>query len=161
MLGGRGQGRLSTGASAAVSVPTAAYIGWLAAFFYAYAKGIAFPDWVLVGVGVGGFVVALVVLAVAGLARPIGAFLGGASLGIVFGVVLAAFTAIAFGRRVGAALGFTAGLIIWPAAMTLEVMQTGIDFDSLKQRLWPQQTIDTTKETIEWARERTPLSRKS
>lgn len=161
VLGGGGQGRLSASAGAVVSIPTAAYVGWLAAFFYAYSTGIAFPDWVLVGVGIGGFVVALVVLTVAGLARPIGAFLGGASIGIVLGVVLAAFTAIAFGRRVGAAIGFAATLITWPAAMAFEVLRTGVDFEALKNRFWPQKTIETTKETIEWARERTPLSRKS
>jgi hypothetical protein len=31
----------------------------------------------------------------------------------------------------------------------------------MKARFYPQRTIDMTKETIEWARERMPLSRKS
>ena len=33
--------------------------------------------------------------------------------------------------------------------------------DSLKARFTPSQTIETTKETIEWVREQTPLGRKS
>ena len=45
----------------------------------------------------------------------------------------------------------------------LAIEATRIEFDeeSLKKRFMPQRTIDMTKETIEWARARMPLSRKS
>ena len=42
-----------------------------------------------------------------------------------------------------------------------EVAFRGIDTDDLKSRYWPQETIDTTKETIEWVREQAPLGPKS
>ena len=37
------------------------------------------------------------------------------------------------------------------------VAREGIDMDVLKARFWPRETIETTKETIEWVRKRTPL----
>jgi hypothetical protein len=33
--------------------------------------------------------------------------------------------------------------------------------DKLKDRFWPNRTIEVTKETIEWARERMPLMKRS
>jgi hypothetical protein len=41
------------------------------------------------------------------------------------------------------------------------VAREGIDGDALKARFWPDETITTTKETIEWVRERTPLGPRS
>ena len=41
------------------------------------------------------------------------------------------------------------------------VARGGFDTDALKGRFWPARTIEATKETIEWARERMPLSRRS
>jgi hypothetical protein len=41
--------------------------------------------------------------------------------------------------------------------MGVTVAREGIDTDALKARFWPQTTIDTTKETIEWAKARSPL----
>jgi hypothetical protein len=52
-------------------------------------------------------------------------------------------------------------LIAWPALMLLRLKRQGIDADELKRRFWPQQTIDTTKESIEWAKARLPLGPKS
>ena len=40
-------------------------------------------------------------------------------------------------------------------------MQHGVDGEELMKRFVPQKTIDITKETIEWARERMPLMRRS
>jgi len=37
----------------------------------------------------------------------------------------------------------------------------GFDTDKLKDRFLPNRTIEITKETIEWARERMPLKRPS
>ena len=70
-------------------------------------------------------------------------------------------TAVALGPRVGAAFGALAVLIAWPAFSGLDVARTGIDTEALKARFYPGQTIETTKETIEWVRQRTPLGRKS
>jgi len=55
----------------------------------------------------------------------------------------------------------TVGLIAWPSTMGASLARTGVDTDALKQRFWPAATIDTTKETIEWVRARTPLGPRS
>ena len=41
------------------------------------------------------------------------------------------------------------------------VFRNGIDKEKLRARFVPDQTIETTKETIEWVREQMPLGRKS
>ena len=63
--------------------------------------------------------------------------------------------------QVAAALGVLVGLIAWPIAAGIGVARGGIDGEALKARFIPDQTIATTKETIEWVRERTPLGPKS
>lgn len=85
-----------------------------------------------------------------------GAFAGLIS-GALAGVVLGAITAIRFGSGPGVALGIFVAVIVWIALVAIALMRHGVDGDALKARFWPSQTIDTTKETIEWVRERTPL----
>jgi hypothetical protein len=87
--------------------------------------------------------------------------IGGLVAGAVLGAGLGALTAIALGPRVGAAIGVTVALIAWLALMALDVKRTGIDTEALKARFIPSQTMDTTKETIEWVRAQTPLGPKS
>jgi hypothetical protein len=41
--------------------------------------------------------------------------------------------------------------------MAAGVQREGIDVEALRARFFPDETIATTKETIEWVRERTPL----
>ena len=92
--------------------------------------------------------------------RPGQALVKGLSTGVMLGLALAFLTALAVGGRVGAAMGLTAGLIAWPALMGADLAARGIDTDALKEQFIPSQTIEMTKETIEWARERTPLTRR-
>jgi hypothetical protein len=40
-------------------------------------------------------------------------------------------------------------------------MRTGVDGEALMKRFTPTETIELTKETIEWVRARTPLAPKS
>jgi hypothetical protein len=87
----------------------------------------------------------------------IGGLIGGAVLGALIG----ALTAIALGPRVGAAIGVTVGLLTWLGLMGVAISRRGVDTEDLKARFMPNQTIETTKETIEWVREQTPLGRKS
>lgn len=87
----------------------------------------------------------------------VGGAIFGLLAGAIVGALLGALTAIALGPRVGAAIGVTVALITWPVLMGIGVARTGIDTDALKARFYPQATIDTTKETIEWVRKRTPL----
>lgn len=112
----------------------------------------------VVALGVIGAVVGLVGrLASGGGGAAIGGLLGG----LVVGVIVGAVTAIATGPRVGAAIGVTVGLVAWIALMAVSIAGGGFDTDKLKDRFWPSRTIDMTKETIEWARERMPLKRPS
>jgi hypothetical protein len=90
----------------------------------------------------------------------IGAFVGGLG-GAIFGALVGALTSVALGPRVGAAIGLTIALIIWPIAMSIGVARRGVDSEALKNRFWPDETIETTKETIEWVRARTPLGPRS
>jgi hypothetical protein len=111
-----------------------------------------------------GSVVALAVLGLLlGLAigRGVGAAIGGFFLGLVLGLPFGALTAISFGGQPGAGLGLAVGILAWIIGLIVAVVRHGIDLDALKARLWPQQTIDTTKETIEWVRAQTPLGPKS
>jgi hypothetical protein len=85
----------------------------------------------------------------------------GAIAGAILGALLGALTAIALGPRVGAAVGVTVALLVWPAFMGLRVMRQGIDGEQFMSRFWPETTIETTKETIEWVRRRMPLGRGS
>ena len=82
-------------------------------------------------------------------------------LGAVLGVTIGALTAVNPGIRVGAALGMEVGLIIWIALMIRTIASGGFDTEKLKARYWPTLTIETTKETIEWARARMPLAKRS
>ena len=86
---------------------------------------------------------------------------GGLTSGAVAGTLLGALTAVAMGAQVGAAFGVLVTLIAWPALAGYGASRTGIDAEALKARFYPSQTIETTKETIEWVRQRTPLGRKS
>lgn len=112
-------------------------------------------------------VVGLLVGAVAGAVIGLLAGLraGGAGVGLVVGLLvgtlLGGFLAIDFGWPVGIALGVVAALKGWIALMALGAARSGIDEEALKARFWPQATIDTTKETIEWAKARMPLGPRS
>jgi hypothetical protein len=57
---------------------------------------------------------------------------------------------------VAVAIGIAAWFAIALALMAAEVASNGIDVEALKKRFIPQSTIDTTKETIEWAKARIP-----
>ena len=74
-------------------------------------------------------------------------------------MTIGALTAVTPGPRVGAALGMEVGLIVWIVLMARTV--TSFDTDKLKASYWPTLTIETTKETIEWARARMPLAKRS
>jgi hypothetical protein len=91
--------------------------------------------------------------------------LSGAWAGIVLGgaagAILGAISAVPFSHRVGAAIGVTVGLLLWPALTGASLARRGIDTDAFKRRFFPNATIETTKETIEWVRAQTPLGRKS
>jgi hypothetical protein len=92
-------------------------------------------------------------------ARQFVAWLAGIVLGVALGAVLWTWTELP--RTVDVALGIWLGLVAWPIAAGILVARSGIDGEALKQRFVPDQTIEMTKETIEWAKARMPLARKS
>jgi hypothetical protein len=90
--------------------------------------------------------------------------MGGAIAGLVGGAILGAaagaISAIAFGPQAGAALGVTVAFVAWPVLMGWTIARRGVDGEALAARFTPRQTIDMTKETIEWVRAQTPLGPK-
>jgi hypothetical protein len=121
------------------------------------------PAWRALATGalVMGIVGALVGLVMGARARDAGSIVGGLVAGFIMGALLGAFLAITFGWQVGIALGTAVGLGTWSALMAARVARDGIDEEALKARFVPQATIDTTKETIEWAKTRVPFGPKS
>ena len=113
------------------------------------------PAWrpLLVGIVVGALLGLVLGVILAGTGRGgIGAVIGLAVLGALVG----AFTAITFGPQVGIALGIAVGYGAWIGLMGADVASEGIDAERLKDRYTPRQTIDTSKETLEWLRRRMP-----
>lgn len=98
---------------------------------------------------------------IAGVRRGAGAAFGGLVAGAIGGALLGLLSSATIPATVGAALGVLVALIAWPALAGRSVMRTGIDGEALKQRFIPDQTIELTKETIEWVRARMPLAPKS
>jgi hypothetical protein len=82
----------------------------------------------------------------------------GAALG---GAIVGACSAITFGSRVGIALGVATALGSWAGLSGLEARRIGADPEAFMRKFYPNRTIETTKETIEWVREQTPLGPKS
>ena len=85
----------------------------------------------------------------------------GVALGVFLGILLGLLASAGPGLRVASALGVAALLLFWPICAAVLVFRHGVDMDKLKDRFVPDQTIATTKETIEWVREQMPLGRKS
>jgi len=101
------------------------------------------------------------VLGVAAGLRGGGFSIGGLFAGAVGGAILGVITAASIPATVGAALGVLVALLVWPVLSSRGVIDGGIDGEAIKQRFMPDQTIEMTKETIEWVRTRTPLVPKS
>jgi hypothetical protein len=120
-------------------------------------------EWRLLGVAaavsaIAGAVIGAVVGAWRGGARSV---LGGLVYGTLLGLLFGLFTAIAFGSQVGAALGVTCALVSFSLLIGLWLSRDGVDTEALKARFYPEQTIATTKETIEWLQEQAPMGPRS
>ncbi len=88
-----------------------------------------------------------------GIKSAIGGFIAAAIVGAIIGWI----TATPVSAQVGAALGVLVALITWPILAGLDVARAGIDTEALGNKFKPDETINLTKETIEWVRARTPL----
>jgi hypothetical protein len=110
------------------------------------------------GLAVGALLIGFVALLIGARAGGPGGAIAGLIGGAVVGALAGAFLAISFSRHVGIAIGICVVLIAWPALAATALR--AYDWGALKARYWPGTTIETTKETIEWVRARTPLGRK-
>ncbi|GIW20982.1 MAG: hypothetical protein KatS3mg065_1278 [Chloroflexota bacterium] len=82
-------------------------------------------------------------------------------IGGLVGLLLGPLTAIDYDPSPAAGAAVVVGLAVWLGAMAVDAWRRGIDLEALRSRYWPAETIETTKETIEWLREQRPLGRKS
>jgi hypothetical protein len=120
------------------------------------------PGWRPVLMGVAALATILGILGlVAGVRGGIGAAFGGLVAGALLGAVLGVVTGISLPPTVGAALGVLVGLVAWPLIAGRDLARKGIDGEAIKGRFVPSQTMELTKETIEWVRARMPLAPKS
>jgi hypothetical protein len=115
----------------------------------------------VVGTAVGALVIGILGLALGAAAGGGGGAIGGLIAGGILGALLGAFSTITFGIQAGAAVGVTVALLAWPILAAAGLARAGVDGAALKARFWPSVTIETSKETIEWIRERTPLGPKA
>jgi hypothetical protein len=156
-------------------------LGWwraAAAFIVALGVGLAVfgllaVDWSWVSYRYSGMPSSIALAAVAGavLAGALGMILGsafgrgpamiGLVVGVACGLLLGLLGSAGPGLRVASAAGVAAFLLFWPTVAAVFVFRHGIDTETLRARFVPEQTIETTKETIEWVREQMPLGRKS
>lgn len=115
------------------------------------------PAWrtILVGAVLGALVLAVVLL-IPGVRTGGTAAAGLVVLGLVLGGLLGAFTAITFDWGPAIGVGLAVAYILWIGLMIGQLAQNGVDVDALKARFMPNQTIDTTKETLEWLKRRMP-----
>jgi predicted small secreted protein len=104
--------------------------------------------WAVIGL-LGGIISAL---RVNGWGGRIGALLGGAVIGALIGAV----TAIDTGPQVGVGIGIAVGYLTWIGLMGADMARTGVDVDALKERFYPKQTIETSKETLAWLQSKMP-----
>ena len=137
------------------------------------ATGLLSVDWSYLSRHYSGMPAAIVLAVVSGvvLVGALGTVLGsgfgrwpaaaGLFVGAVCGLLLGLLASAGPGPRVSAAIGVAALLLFWPIVAAVFVFRHGIDTARLRKRFVPDQTIETTKETIEWVREQMPLGRKS
>ncbi len=81
---------------------------------------------------------------------------GAAVVGLVVGAVIGAISAATPGIQVGAGIGIAVGYLTWIGLMVLDVSRSGIDVEALKAKFIPSQTIETSKETLEWLQSKMP-----
>jgi hypothetical protein len=91
----------------------------------------------------------------------VGSAIGGLLLGAIVGALIGGLTVISLPATVGAAIGVLVTLVTWPILAARDVMQTGVDGEAIMKKFTPDETIEITKETIEWVRARVPLAPKS
>jgi hypothetical protein len=145
--------------------------GWLGDSFFG---SLAWPDGNAISNADRPVVVAVIVLAVLsaaiagllgllageGALDRLGSAVGGAIVGGLVGGLLGGLLGVPMSWGCAVAAGLAVFLFTLPI-LALVMVLPNADWGEFKKRLMPNQTIETTKETIEWAREQMPLGRKS
>ena len=88
------------------------------------------------------------------------AAVGIAIVGALLGALLGGLLGVPMSWGIAVAVALAVFLVLYAVLAAIFVLRNA-DFEELKNRLLPNQTIETTKETIEWVREQMPLGRKS
>jgi len=109
-----------------------------------------------VGIAVGAIIGLLVGIVLALRLESSGSRLAAVIAVAVVGALAGALSAITFGVRVGIGLGIAVGYLAWIVLMVADIVSSGVNLDTLKARFYPSQTIDTSKETLEWLQTRMP-----
>lgn len=115
---------------------------------------------VLLALGVSAVVVGILGF-IAGIRGGLGSGIAGLIAGALVGLLIGGVTVITIPANAGAAIGVLVALIAWPVLAGRDVMRSGVDGEAIMNRFKPTETINLTKETIEWVRARTPLAPKS
>jgi len=102
-------------------------------------------------------VLSIIPAVLVGGAAGFGVFLGG----LAAGAALGAFTAITFDWQPAFGVGLTVAYLLWIVFLAIDLFRVGIDDEEIKARFYPNQTIDTTKETLEWLKRRMPRGNES
>ncbi len=105
--------------------------------------------------------IALAVVLLLAIIPGSGARIGlGFLIAIIGAVVAAVALSLVASWNLAIALALFLFLFLWPISAAVFVIPNA-DWDAFKKRYTPEETIETTKETIEWVREQLPLKRKS
>jgi MFS family permease len=83
-------------------------------------------------------------------------FVNGLVFGTLLGLLVGVFTAISFGWQTGIAVGIAGALVAFAALVLSGLARNGVDMEAFKARFYPEQTIVTTKETLEWLQSQGP-----
>jgi hypothetical protein len=79
-----------------------------------------------------------------------------AAVGFGAGLLIGALFSVTYEPHVAVGVAVTFGYVTWIILMIIPVAREGIDVEKLKLRFTPTQTIETSKETLEWLQKRMP-----
>jgi hypothetical protein len=117
------------------------------------------PEWrvLAVAVGVSAIVGAILGAILAAWRGGVRTILTGLVLGAILGVLIGAFTALTFGPQAAVALGLLTWLLVFALLVAVDLYRSGVDAEAIKSRFYPAQTIESTKETLEWLQRQSPM----
>ena len=79
-----------------------------------------------------------------------------AGVGLGAGLLFGALFSITYEPHIAVGVAVAVGYVTWIILMIIPIARNGIDVEKLKLRFTPTQTIETSKETLEWLQRRMP-----